>query len=47
MANYKPRTTEEKKEYAKKFPKKEIEAYRKGKKAGFLSGVHAPKQKKK
>lgn len=38
-------TTAEKKEYAKKFPKRETEAYRRGKKAGFLEGVHAPKKK--
>lgn len=40
------RSTAEKKSYAKQFTKKEVEAYRKGKRAGFLDGVHAPKKSK-
>ena len=41
---YVSRTTAQKKEYAKNFTKKEVDAYRKGKRAGFLNGVHAPKK---
>lgn len=38
-------STEEKKEFAKKFSKTEVAAYRKGKRAGFLNGIHTDKKK--
>ena len=41
---FKQRTTAQKKSYAKKFTTAEVKAYRKGKRMGFLEGVHAPKK---
>lgn len=41
-------TTEQKREFARnrKFSKPQLESYRKGKRYGFLQGVHAPKRTK-
>ena len=41
---FKKRTTAEKKKYARRFSSAEIKSYRKGKRAGFLDGVHAPRR---
>ncbi|MEG1751811.1 MAG: hypothetical protein RR140_02485 [Clostridia bacterium] len=41
---YIKRSTEEKKKFAKSFTREQQGAYRKGKKMGFLDGVHAPKR---
>ena len=39
-----PKSTEQKKEFAKQFKPSEVEGYRRGQRAGFLNGVHAPKK---
>ena len=45
VKKYKPYTLEQKRAYAKQFTKKERESYRKGKRQGFLEGVHKPIKK--
>lgn len=42
---YKIYTREEKKSYAKKFTKSQIESYRKGVRYGFLQGIHKTNNK--
>lgn len=44
--NYKEPTTQQKKEYAKQFTKKQIDSYQKGKRIGFLKGIHTNKKNK-
>ncbi len=41
-----PMTKAQKIEYAKQFKPETVQAYRKGKRNGFLDGVHAPKRTK-
>ena len=42
---FKKRSLEEKKAFAKQFSKKEVDSYRKGKRLGFLEGVHKGSKK--
>ena len=44
MQKYIPYTKEQKIQYAKKFSTEEKKAYRKGKRNGFLEGIHKPKR---
>lgn len=43
---YRKRSTAEKKRYGAQFSEDERRSYRKGKRYGFLIGVHAPRKKK-
>ena len=43
---YKPYSTEQKRQYAKRFSQKQVVSYRKGKRYGFLIGIHKKRRKK-